>query len=140
MKKPVVYLAGPMHKTTDEECHAWRNYVTKELGPKFEIRNPAASEKDLRGSGSELDRLIVDGDKKDIDESNVLLVNWWDGPGIMCGTPMEILYAYDRKKLIVTVADCAKESPWLRYHSTFCYKSTTEALGFLKGWREQYYE
>lgn len=73
---------------------------------------------------------IVEGDKDDIDHCGGLLVNCTFGPSY--GTAMEILYAWQQKKLIVVLYDATKPvSPWLRYHSTRLITSLEEAVNFL---------
>lgn len=107
-----VYLCGPINGCTDAECKDWRAYAKDNL--KSETLDPMA--RDYRGREREpgIDKEIVENDKKDVDSSDVILVNYVQ-PSI--GTAMEILYAWEGFKPIVLV--CEPEtilSPWLTYH------------------------
>jgi nucleoside 2-deoxyribosyltransferase len=71
--------------------------------------------RDYRGKEAENISNIVVGDKKDIDNSDVVLVNackpsW--------GTAMEIMYAFINGKRIIAFGAGDKPSPWLVYHCT----------------------
>lgn len=118
-RKPRVYLGGPIHQCTEDQCTLWRRKATRELSLYYLVVDPVDREND----GSRTNKIIVEGDKKDIDACNVLLVNWWKPS---CGTAMEILYAWERKKLILTIAG-GDQSPWLRYHSTKIFGTLAEA-------------
>lgn len=68
---------------------------------------------------------IVENDKADIDQCDVLLV-MFTKPSV--GTSMEILYAHERGKRIIIVSDqTAVLSPWLLYHSHGRFNSVREA-------------
>ena len=72
--------------------------------------------RDYRGREAESYREIVDLDKRDVREADVILVNYIK-PSV--GTSMEIFYAWGiGKPVIVWCAADTNISPWLRYHST----------------------
>lgn len=120
-----IYLCGPINGCTDEECKDWRAYVAS----KWQGRCIDPMVRDYRGREAEAFREIVELDKIDVAQSDVILVNY-DKPSV--GTSMEILYAWQLGKMIVVV--CAADaviSPWLRYHSHRLESSFDAALAFL---------
>ena len=120
-----VYLAGPINGCTDEQCKAWREYV-KTLLP--DTLDPMR--RDYRGIEGDNVAAIVEGDKVDIDQSDVVLVNF---PAPSAGTCMEIIYAWERKKkVVVVVPKDAKISPWVKYHSHVITDSFEQAANYIK--------
>jgi nucleoside 2-deoxyribosyltransferase len=115
------YLCGPINGCTDEECNDWR--------AKFKTIWPGKTldpmRRDYRGKEGESWREIVELDKIDVMNADVLIVSY-DKPSV--GTSMEVLYAWERGKPVVVVA--AKNtsiSPWLRYHSHHIVNSYEDA-------------
>lgn len=105
------YLCGPINGCTDSEAKDWREAV-KAIFP--ESIDPM--KRDYRGRETEDYREIVDLDKRDIRNADVVLVNY-DKPSV--GTSMEIMYAWERGiPIIVWIRTDERVSPWLRYHST----------------------
>lgn len=120
-----IYLCGPINGFTDEECKDWREAV-KAKWP--EAIDPMR--RDYRGKEDESVKQIVELDKIDIMNCDVVLVNY-DKPSV--GTSMEILYAFERGKFVVIVADhSARISPWLRYHSHAIVGSFAAAFKFIE--------
>lgn len=120
-----VYLCGPILGCTDEECRDWRQLASKVL--KCETLDPMR--RDYRGIESSHMREIVELDKIDIGNSNIILVNH-DRPSV--GTSMEIIYAWERGKMIISVyPENLVVSPWLKYHSHFIFHSFKEAFDFI---------
>lgn len=117
-----IYLCGPINGCTDEECKDWREAV-KARWPKDTL-DPMR--RDYRGKEDESVNEIVEWDKIDITNSDVILVNY-EEPSV--GTSMEMLFAWERGKLVVVVAKRgASLSPWLRYHSHRIFHSFEEAI------------
>lgn len=125
MTPPVVYLAGPIQHAADNG-HGWRDYVAAEVDA-FEWLSPLdhgePSDREYRLGEYDLAKL-VETDKRLIDESDAVLVGWRRIPSV--GTPMEILYAYQREIPVVVwyepegsrePVDETELSPWLRYHT-----------------------
>lgn len=122
MTKPVIYLCGPINGCTDEECKDWRAYVSEKWDGK--CIDPMV--RDYRGRELEAYREIVELDKIDVANSDIILVNY-DKPSV--GTSMEVLYAWERgKRIILVCREDATLSPWLRYHSTHIFHSFDDAL------------
>ncbi|MCK9155114.1 MAG: nucleoside 2-deoxyribosyltransferase [Paludibacteraceae bacterium] len=126
-----VYLCGPINGCTDEECRDWRTY----LKTKFkDCVDPM--DRDYRGREDECVEEIVELDKKDILESDILFVNF---PKPSVGTCMEILYAWMNGKYVVVVCpNDMKISPWLKYHSAIIFHNFDDAISHLKQEHDNY--
>lgn len=119
-----IYLCGPINGCTDEECKDWREAVKAKWPDAIDPMR-----RDYRGKEDESVKQIVELDKIDIMNCDVVLVNH-DKPSV--GTSMEILYAFERGKFVVIVADHgARISPWLRYHSHAIVGSFGAAFKFI---------
>jgi hypothetical protein len=116
-----IYLCGPIGGCTDEECKNWRDMVT-EHG--YDTIDPMR--RDYRGRKGDFSKEIVEGDKIDIFQSDVLLVNY-NRPSV--GTSMEILFAWEQNKTIILVSPPGIVlSPWLKYHSHYIVDSFPKAF------------
>ncbi len=72
---------------------------------------------------------VVQLDKRDIDKADVVFVN---SPKPSYGTAMEILYAWERDKIVVTVIGVNDPlSPWVAYHSTVVKYSLDDAIQWI---------
>lgn len=122
-----VYLCGAINNTNDHDCIDWREDSKKKLN-KHIILDPM--DRDYRGKENigDIYKKIVENDKLDIDEVDVLLVNYIK-PSV--GTSMEILYAWERKKIIVIIANQDTISPWLKYHNTKIFNTIDEAIKYI---------
>ena len=105
------YLCGGIFGLNDQQAMEWRTKA-KELMPEVEWLDPM--ERDFRGKEAGNCRAIVTQDIADINKSDVVLV-WAESPS--WGTAMEVVYAYQKQKRIVTHCK-GPISPWLQYHST----------------------
>lgn len=134
--KPKVYLCGPINACTDEECKDWRERVKKELDGVVDFIDPMA--RDYRGKELEPDiaKQIVENDKSDIDQSDLVLV-YYEKPSV--GTSMEILYAFDRG-IYITLVDTQDKplSPWLLYHASYIVGTLDAALVHIKVIADQF--
>ena len=125
-----IYLCGPINGCSDDEATTWRERVKAYLrtGGRAWTRDPM--DRDYRGHEAAAYREIVELDKRDVRESDAVLVNY-SKPSI--GTAMEILYAWEIGKPVVlwvdlADADLAPLSPWLRYHSTTIVYTFEDAM------------
>ncbi len=121
-----VYLAGGINGLSDDQCNNWRDLATERLNENFHILNPMR--RDYRGKETKFVKEIVEGDYDDINKSDILLVNackpsW--------GTAMEVHYAKEAGKEIVTVCPDERPSPWLIYHSTIIFKELESAISYI---------
>ena len=133
-RKLTAYLAGPINDCTDEDCKDWRERMKTEM-PEVNFLDPMR--RDYRDFETEETAIeIVENDKKDIDDSDVILV-YHDRPSV--GTSMEVLYAFERDMFVLTIACTGKPlSPWILYHSTKIVKSLEEAIEVLKPIAEEF--
>lgn len=114
------YLCGPINGCTDSEANDWRDLLIEHFPSAI---NPMV--RDYRGKEVESYREIVDLDKRDVRECDVVVVNYVK-PSV--GTSMEVFYAWEiGKPVIVWCAEGTVISPWLRYHST-CIVHSVEDL------------
>jgi nucleoside 2-deoxyribosyltransferase len=119
-----VYLCGGINGLNDAQAKDWRE-LSKEL-LKAETLDPMR--RDYRGKEDESVNEIVEGDIKDIDSSDVVLVN---ATRPSWGTAMEIVYAYTRGIPVVCFTEGARISPWLRYHSVKIVVAVQEACDWI---------
>ncbi len=125
--RPVVYLAGPMNGRPDSEVFDWRREAAKELAG-FTVLDP--SRRDYRGVEASNVAKIVEEDKRDIDNADIVLA-YAVTPSV--GTSMEVLYAFSNQlKKFVVVVGAPGASPWLLYHSDVAVGSLSEALQAVK--------
>ena len=129
-KKLTIYLAGPIGGCTDSECNDWRDSVIKRMGVKYHIRNPM--DRDYRDQYTDIAMApeIVELDKRDINESDIIIANITKHSS---GTAMEIMYAWERQKVIVAIANSGVDlSPWHIYHSTKIMYSLKQAMDWIE--------
>lgn len=128
-RKPVVYLAGGIFQLDDVQATAWREYVKRELSGQCDFLDPMR--RDYRGREDECYAEIVNGDKHDIRQSDIILA--------MCNTPswgtaMEIGYAHARRMVdnggthIIGIVAGQRVSPWLRHHCDDIVDGTYAAI------------
>jgi hypothetical protein len=123
----LIYLCGPIGGCTDTECKDWRETAKKAL-PDFQFSDPM--DRDFRGIEGDHVKEIVEGDKDDIKQSQLVLVNF---PKASVGTAMEILFAWEHRIPVLVVAGPeAPMSPWLKYHAAAIFKSFDEAFASIK--------
>lgn len=118
-----VYLSGPITGATDEEATEWR-HEAEEVLERGDIYTLNPMRRDYRGDPvSHLPNLVED-DKIEIEMCDIVLVNFL-GPSV--GTSMEMIYAWERGKRVITV--CAEDTNdgWLAYHSHHIYHTLDEA-------------
>jgi nucleoside 2-deoxyribosyltransferase len=72
---------------------------------------------------------IVEGDKSDIRECDIVLANVWRDS---VGTSMEIIHAYSTGKQVITISHGRELSPWIQYHSTKVFPAVAEAITYLR--------
>ena len=107
------YLCGPINGCTDDEAMTWhaavREFFPNSIDPMV---------RDYRGVERACYREIVELDKQDVRNCDVVVVNYVK-PSV--GTAMEVFYAHSiGKPIILWCAEGAEPSlsPWLRYHAT----------------------
>lgn len=138
--QPTIYLAGPIQAPEDNGS-GWRGFI-QEYWTEPNWLNPLD-----RHDPEEYDTLtvqdVVEDDKAAIDEADAVLVGWTRVPSV--GTPMEILYCYERNIPVVVLlepegsrgsVDKRDLSPWLVYHADGIHQSPAAALENIKSYVE----
>lgn len=119
-----VYLAGPIHGKSDQECKGWRIKARSALeAAGHRVLDPM--ERDYRGREMESVDQIVGGDLFDISNCDCLLVNA-EHPS--WGTAMELAYAFGYGKGAVAFTGGAAVNPWLKYHCDSVCRTMEEAV------------
>jgi hypothetical protein len=120
-----VYLCGGIHALSDEEANQWRERARALLKDAI-ILDPMR--RDYRGAEEDIGAFIQ-GDLRDVAESDVLLVN---ATRPSWGTAMEIVYARIlRRRIVAFVGPGASISPWLKYHCEVVTYSLEEAVAVI---------
>jgi hypothetical protein len=102
-----VYLCGGINGIPDAACKDWRAVARETLIPgpersRFRILDPMA--RDYRGREDKCVDEIVEGDKRDVLDSDVILVN---ASRPSWGTAMEIMFAWSLRKRIIAFVEAA---------------------------------
>jgi nucleoside 2-deoxyribosyltransferase len=133
--KLTIYLGGPIFGRSDDDCKAWREKI-RDTVTEVHCLDPMSRDYRERLDEPGIDREIVENDKRDIDEAEILVV-YFDKPSV--GTAMEILYAFERGKYILVInVSKGQSSPWLTYHASNTVKSLDEAIVVVKEAAKQY--
>jgi len=148
-----IYLCGPIKDISTAEANEWREKAKLELeGKDFYVKlgDKIKTEHSPMGGFSCLDPMrrqfndedqlgvneIVQMDKKDVEDADILLVNYNVARGrtTLCGTSMEVFYAHELGKYIVAFSDLPPEkwSPWMIYHCTRILPSLDDAIEYIK--------
>jgi nucleoside 2-deoxyribosyltransferase len=109
-----IYLSGRISGCTDIEARGWREEVKAEYGDQYEFLDPMDRDFRLIEHEPGVAKIIVEGDKQDINASDVVLV-YYVQPSV--GTAMEVIFAWYLGKPVIIVTRQSL-SPWMVYHST----------------------
>jgi len=129
MKK--IYLGGPIMDLTKKQASKWREKTKKHFSfyPGFKCLDPIR--RNFRDEELASRNEIVQLDKADIIDADILLVN---ATKPSWGTAMEVMFAYSKHKIII--AFTGKEhkdlSPWLAYHTTRTFKTLDECVKYIE--------
>lgn len=128
---PTVYLSGPIEHHPDNGVE-WRERIP-EAYPSFDYLNPLDSySPDDVHKENVTARDIVENDKRMILDSDALLVQWPEGIE-KCGTPMEILYAFNQGlEVAVWYIGSEPYEKWLQYHSHIITSNLEDCLNYLE--------
>lgn len=122
-----LYLAGPINKCSDKQAMSWREKVKGRLcNTNLRVLDPMR--RDYRGDEDNFVTTIVEADLKDIENSDILLVNAWK-PSV--GTSMETWHAFhnlDKKIVVVADENC---SPWLKHCADEHFTDLSKALDYI---------
>ena len=117
MEQIKIYLCGPIYGLRDTERMEWRQQAIDLFGGwnDFKLLNPLR--RNFRDTEFQSQNEIVQLDKADIINADILLVNATK-PG--WGTAMEVLFGFIHHKVIVAFTNKRfnESSPWLGFHAT----------------------
>lgn len=146
-----VYLAGAINDKADFGKN-WRTDFEEEYGDQFKILNPLdvhdgedlefvvdGGEQRIESKHSVSAEQVVEADKQMIDDADVVYVKWEQGVE-HCGTPMEVMYSYERDYPVVVEydgTDMYQGSIWLHAHSDFVAESREECVERLSAYAEE---
>ena len=123
-----IYLCGGINALSDSQASDWRELAKSHL-PEFTILDPMR--RDYRGVESSNVAEIIRGDIADIDASDALIVN---ASRPSWGTAMEVFYAFNAGKVVISFGAGDKPSPWLVGHSSIlCPDIETAIIELKKG-------
>jgi len=124
-----IYLSGGIKDLSSEEQNDWRDIMTKELYPRFNILNPLY--RNFRDNEFQSAQEICQLDKYDIISSDILIAN---ATKPSWGTSQEILFAWMKHKIIVvfTGKEFQETSPWIVVHSTRVCRTMEECISYIK--------
>ena len=135
-KKPVVYLGGPIEGVT-KETWQWRNLLKQDelLAEIIEFRDPTLRKAfHSQEYSSNLSKKIMKVDLWDIDNSDILFCNLLDrGEGKAWGSVSEIMYAWTKGKIIITILESEFKHPFIESCSTLLVHTVEDAIKELKG-------
>ena len=121
-------MSGPIRGIPREQSLEWRTRAT-ELLREFTVIHSLRN----RESKETLPdpRLAIIRDKNDIDSSDIVLVNDEFEGASMIGTSMEVIYAFERDKVVVIFGNGHEKDYWLNYHSHVRVKTLEDACDLL---------
>ena len=128
MKK--VFLSGPIRGLSREDSLKWRNEATSILGSSFDVVHALRGREEKETMQDS--RLAVIRDKTDIDSSDIILVNDSFPNSSMIGTSMEVIYAYERNKVVIIFGNGHEKDYWLNYHCHSRVENLEKACELLK--------
>ena len=144
-----IYLSGPIFLDDKEATEGWRNRVTsyftrprmdagmQDCPPRFSgftTLDPCRKKATYR-NGFHTPNEILFRDLKDVDESDIILVNFNLKPDkISIGTICEIQHAWEQKKPVVIVSDDQRilEHPWILALTVKQFPSLEQAVEYIE--------
>lgn len=105
MTKRTIYLAGSMENVSLTEATSWRDTATYLLEEHYKVLNPCRR---IHSFNNKEFKKIFELDLRDIQESDIILVNLCNPKLAKHGTAMEVFYAnYILRKPVVAFKDDA---------------------------------
>lgn len=114
-KKKQVFLSGAMRGVPRNESLEWREMAEKKLSDHFIIKHAFRGREEKETMPSPACAVIRD--KRDILDSDIVLVNDSFEDVAMVGTSMEVLLAHQNDKVVILFGDAHKGNYWLEHHS-----------------------
>ena len=145
-ERPAVYLAGPVGHLEDGGA-GWREEIADDYGDTFDFKDPlekynvplddlqvveGVSDPDIDDTVG-IDEIVLE-DKRLLIQSDAVLVGYSAVRSI--GTPMEVMWAYERDyPIVLWIRDdtyVKDVSPWYRHHASVITDSRRLAIGALR--------
>jgi nucleoside 2-deoxyribosyltransferase len=129
MKRPKVYLSGPIMDEIAGDAADWRAEARRALGGRFAILDPMR--RNFKDREVDSANEIVEFDLQDVRDADILLVNYNKAS---IGTSMEVFYAaHDLGKFIVAFSpfSFAECSPWMVRFCTKILPSLDAATNYI---------
>lgn len=120
-----VFLSGPIRGISREESLSWRNQAKTLLKKNFRVQHALRGREESETLSDP--RLAIIRDKTDIDFADIILVNDTNPNASMIGTSMEIMYAYERCKIILVFGKGHEKDYWLNYHVHAVFENLEDA-------------
>lgn len=120
-----VFLSGPIRGISREESLGWRNLAKTLLEQNFNVQHALRGREESETLPDP--RLAIIRDKNDIDTSDIVLVNDTNPTASMIGTSMEIMYAYEKGKVVLVFGKAHEKDYWLNYHIHAVFENLEEA-------------
>lgn len=149
MKKPSIYLSGPIAGTDFYGCTSWRRYVSNQLS-EFKCLDPMRGKSYLKDAGPitddvtkntegykdylASDQAIMTRDSWDTFNCDAIFVNFLDVKKVSIGTVMEIAWAWQRRAPIIMCMkkDNLHDHPMIRAASPFVVSDLDSGIKLLK--------
>lgn len=119
-----VFLSGPIRGLKREDSLGWRKLAT-DLLCDFDVVHALRNREETETLPDP--RLAIIRDKRDIADSDIILVNDDFVETSMIGTAMEVIYAYEKSKVIVIFGNGHEKDYWLNFHSHVRVKTLQDA-------------
>ncbi len=132
----MIYLCGPVEKTSPDEAFYWRDRVIQEFGnicldPTRNIRDKFDISIEFSDSKLEVNE-IVHVDLSDVYNCSIVLANYSDASKQYIGASMELAYARMWHKKIIIWSNWAQDHPFLAYHATIILPELQECIAYAR--------
>ncbi|MFQ3587233.1 MAG: ATP cone domain-containing protein [Fimbriimonadaceae bacterium] len=121
MRKPTVYLAGPISACNPEQRHAWRNELKRGFSEEFEFIDP--TDKLIAPDGSDFE--VVQADADAIRNADAVLANMWRES---IGTSFGVLHAHMAGKIVAVCDSNLIQSRMLAFYADAVERTLPAAL------------
>lgn len=130
----IIYLAGGVHGYSYMEANAWREAVAvmlrkaghQTINPmRYRIWNEPGEQEQFDVNE------LVHRDLRDVERSDIILVEYCDPERNYTGTTTEMVYARLWNKPVIVFTGERKISPWLRWLATKVCRTYSEAVDYI---------
>lgn len=125
MRKPTVYLAGPIAGCNDDQRRVWRNDLKRGFHDEFDFIDPMDNLLDVEASDFE----VVQADAEAIKSADAVLANMWRES---IGTAMGVVHAHSVGKIVVVCDPNLIGSRTLGFYADATNRTLPEALASVR--------